>query len=230
MSKASVTNVSCGHCGGTQPARLFESLNGDRIAHAVDAVLDGSFEQLSCERCGQTWRPEHTMLFSLLSRGVWIVMYPVTDRRQFATLETGVADVLRRNFDASPPIVADQLRGVRPRLVFGQHMLSEAVRLAARELPPALVECAKLLTVRRRLAELTRWGVFELAVERIDDRGELACGVHALPGGARLGALTIARDALEEARATQPAVEHQFAELVSSPYITATRYVYGASG
>ncbi|MGE0868182.1 MAG: CpXC domain-containing protein [Kofleriaceae bacterium] len=228
MSKATTIGVRCAHCGEYQTARVYESLNGDRIAHAVEAVLDGSFEQLTCQRCDRVWRPEHVMLFSQFTRGVWIVMYPVTNRMHFELLETGVAQVIQRNFDESPALIADDVRHARPRLVFGQHMLSEAVRMTTLELAPALVECAKLLTVRRRLAELTRWGVFELALEQLDDRGDLACGVHALPAGTRLGSVTIARDTVEEARANQSTFEQQYPELFHRPYVSASRYLYGA--
>jgi hypothetical protein len=229
MSKVAPTVVKCPRCGHSQSARLFDSLNADRIPAQVEMILAGRFERVECAGCGHAWQPEHTMLFAHFTRRTWIAMHPIADRPHFTVLERGVELVLEQNFRSAPPIVAEGVRGIRPRLVFGHHMLAEAVRMSASSIDPALAECAKLLYLRRHLAEVMRFGPCELAFERFGPGGELVCGVHALPGGARLDELVLPADAIAETRASVDALERQFPDLFRGPYVSATRYLYGAA-
>jgi hypothetical protein len=227
MSDLYLTSISCPRCHEDQRATLFRSVNADFIEAQVQTILDGSFEHTTCARCGHAFRPEHPMLYVHYTARTWIVMHPLADRRRFAALEPAVVAAVERQFAAAPPAVAANLRGVRPRLVFGQHMLSEAVRVARAGLDPALLECAKLFTVRRQLALLMPLGPFELCFERYDDAGALACTVHALATGERTGEIALAADVLAEVRAVQPDLEQMYPDLFAKPYVSASRYLFG---
>jgi hypothetical protein len=208
-------------------APLFESVNGDRIPAQVEDILAGAFEQQTCPACGGAFRPEHTMLYAQLSARLWIVMHPPADRARHERIERGVELVMARNFAAAPPLVADAVRGVQPRLVFGQLLLTEALRAHRAGLPASLLECAKLLAVRRNLGDLMRHGPSQLVFEELEPDGRLRCGIVELDGGRRGGELRLPADAIAEARASQDAFAKLYPALFTRPYVSACRYLYG---
>jgi CpXC protein len=218
-------NVSCPQCGYQGEVDLFSSLNGQQLRVQVEEILDGTFEEQECPGCGTLFRPEHPMLYSELSTRTWIVMHPPVDRARFAVIERGVAQVLAKNFATAPPSVADSLAGVRPRLVFGQLMLTEALRVLRAGLPPALLECAKLFALRRNLAQLMPFGPSQLVFEELDEQARLCCGIYARPDDRRRGELRLPADALAEMRASQPRLRELYPELFSQPYVSASRYL-----
>lgn len=229
MSQLEPSVTTCPRCGATWSRAHFTSLDADTIGVQVDAILDRTFERTTCAGCGHVFQPEHRMLFASHVRRLWIVMYPLADRADFAALEESVARSIAESFAQATPLVAERLRGVRPRLVFGQHMLAEAVRATYAGVDAAVLECAKLLTIRRNLARLMAHGPFELCLERFGDRGAPVCAIHALPGGERQGEIELPTDILAEAQASRVALQQRFPALFERPYISATRYLIGAT-
>jgi hypothetical protein len=224
MSQLMSSIVGCPQCGAAWSDELFSCVDADTNPFQVDAILDGSFERATCSGCGLVFRPEHELLFVSHSRRLWIAMQPASDRRRFVGIERDVARIILDNVARAAPLVGAGLVGIRPRLVFGQHMLTEAVRVAWAGLDPELLECAKLLTVKRNLPALIRHGPFELCFERFDGVAQV-CGVHALPGGERVAELALTGDVLSETQASQPALHAMFPELFERPYVSATRYL-----
>ena len=224
MSQMEETTVSCPRCGASWSTQLFSSVDADTIEVQVEAIIAGSFERRTCRGCGSSFRPEHGLLFVSHARGLWIVMLPPAERPRFAALEDGVAQVILGNIARAAPVLAERLAGVRPRLVFGQHMLSEAVRVAYAGVGAEILECAKLLTVRRNLPALVKHGPFELCFERFE-AGAPVCAVHAIPTGERVAELALAGDVLAETEASQPEMQALFPELFARPYVSATRYL-----
>lgn len=226
MSKVQTHPVTCPHCAHAWSARVFDSLNGDRIPAQVHDILAGTFERQPCPRCGTELRPEHPMLYAAYAARTWIVMHPPVDRARYAVIERGVELVIDRNFRTAASLVAEGVLGVRPQLVFGQRLLTEALRARHAGIVPALLECAKLFHWRRNLGELMRYGPSQLVFEDLDDTGRLRCGIHNLETDRRLGELHLARDAIAEVRASQDALEATYPALFTQPYVSACRYLY----
>lgn len=228
MSDIAPAVATCPRCGLDQPATLFTSVNADEIPAQHAAILDGTFEERACEGCGHPFRPEHRLLYTQASAQAWIVVYPLAERRAFGQIERVVGEVLDRELAAAPPVAQRALRAVRRRLVFGQHMLSEAARLLHAGVDPALLECAKLFAARQALPHLMPLGPFELCFERFGEAGALVCGVHRLGDGQRADVMTLPAEALAEVRGMQPELERLYPELFTRPYVSASRYLYGA--
>jgi hypothetical protein len=224
MSELEPGVITCPRCPASWSAALFRSVDADTIPVQVDAILDGSFEHMTCAACGHGFRPEHPLLFASHARRLWIVMLPLADRRGFATLERDVERVIADGVAAAAPLVAERLRGLRPRLVFGQHMLSEAVRAAHAGLDASLLECAKLLAVRRNLPAMLAYGPFELCFERFEGSVPI-CAVHAVPSGVRAAEIALPGEILAEANARQAELRAAFPDLFERPYVSASRYL-----
>ncbi|MBX3156098.1 MAG: hypothetical protein KF773_08860 [Deltaproteobacteria bacterium] len=227
MSQLAPGLATCPGCGATESCTLFSSIDADTIPVQVEAILEGTFEQRTCPACGAGYRPEHPMLFVSHARRLWIVMHPMADRREFASLELAVAGEIAAELARAAPIVAERSRGIRPRLVFGQHMLTEAVRSAWSGVDAALLECAKLLNFRRNVQPLMAWGPSEFAFAAFADNGAAICEVRALPGGARLGEIRLPNDILAEVQAIRAELRTRFPELFERAYVSATRYLVG---
>jgi len=229
MSQIAPELVTCPSCGTAHEHMVFRSLNGERVPAQVQRLLDGTFERIDCA-CGHAYRPEHTMLYTHYALRTWIVMHPRADRERFATLEHGVLLVFENDFRGAPPMVAAGLRGVRPRLVFGQASLSEAVRLSEAGLDPVLLECAKLLVYRRNLGQAAAYGPAELIFEGILDGQTLQFGVVELASGARRDTVTASRKVLDEIAATSDEFAARYPALFARPYLSATRYLFTPQG
>lgn len=230
MSQIISEVVRCVRCGVEQKHTLFKSLNGERVARQVARLVDGTFEAVSCPACGARFRPEHRMLYSHYGLRTWVAMYPPEERPHYAEIEVGVTEIVRRNVAGAPALVSAGLRGIRPRVVFGQHNLSEAVRTVEASIDSALLECAKLLAFRRNLAPLVRSGPSELCYEGVvRGTGHLQFGVHTLATGQRVDTLSLAPDALDEVAAARDELEARYPELFTRAYVSATRYLFGAS-
>jgi len=230
MSHLDHERIACPGCGATKEHRIFRSLNGERVASQVERLLDGTFERVTCSGCGVRFRPEHRMLYAHYGLRAWVVMHPPEERHRFEDLEPAVEALFARNFANAPAVVSAGLRGVRPRLVFGQHMLSEAVRVAESSMDPALLECAKLLVYRRSLGDLASHGAIELCYEgRARSSERLQMGVHALRSGTRMGALEVASSLLDEVKHCRDELEGMYPALFSRSYVSATRYLFGCA-
>jgi hypothetical protein len=228
MSHLCIENIACPACGVQQELTLFRSLNGERVPAQVEQLLAGTFELRTCAVCRHAFRPEHRMLYAHVPARVWVVMYPLTDRPRFAMLEHGVGLLFAQTFASSPALITHLLERVRPRLVFGQHMLSESARMAHEGIDATTLECAKLLAYRRNLPALTPHGPVELCYEGMPVLGELRLGVHTLAEGRRVGELSVPGDLLDEATVGREAFISQYPALFTQPYISATRYLFGA--
>jgi hypothetical protein len=220
----------CPRCAAEQATTVFKSLNAELIPLEVEAILAGTFEVIACPVCGHRFQPQHTMLFLQFAAGVWIVMHPPSDRAHFATLERGVELVLQREFAEAPRLVGERLGSVRPRLVFGQHMLAEAVRCVSAGIDAAVLECAKMLLIRRNLQGWVGQVPCELCWDGAGEAGELLLGAYALEGGERVAEpWRLSREVMEEASASRDAFATLHPELFNRPYVSALRYLYGAT-
>jgi hypothetical protein len=229
MSHLCSETIACPACGAEQQMTLFRSLNGERVPAQVELLLAGNFERRGCAACGHEFQPEHRMLYAHVPARVWVVMYPRSERPQFAMLEHGLSLVFANDFANAPELVSDLLTAARPRLVFGQHMLSESVRVAHAGVDPVALECAKLLAYRRNLAELVPHGPAELVFEELEEPASaIRLGVHTLSDGRRAGELRVATTLLDEAAAARDEFAELYPELFARPYLSATRYLFGA--
>jgi hypothetical protein len=227
MSHLCSETVACPACGAEQQMTLFRSLNGERVPAQVAELLAGTFEQRTCASCGHGFQPEHRMLYAHVPARVWVVMYPRGERRRFAMLEHGLDLSFAHDFAHAPELVRGMLTAARPRLVFGQHMLSESVRVAHAGIDPVALECAKLLAYRRNLATLTPRGPAELVFEEMA-APELRLGIHALTDGRRVSELCVPAEFLDEAASARDQFADLYPELFARPYVSATRYLFGA--
>jgi hypothetical protein len=232
MSQIKQYPITCPDCGFVDERVLFTSLNGERVPAQIPHLLDDTFEEQVCAQCGLCFRPEHEMLYSNFGQRAWVVMMPPAARPRHAALEEALLAQFASAFATAPPPLVAALAEVKPRLVFGQVMLSEAVRTVELGLEPALLECAKLFTWRRNLARLMALGPHELTFRGFAGEagpdGGLLLAVRRLADGQILDELVMPARVLEEVSEVRAELLSQYPDLFSRPYVSATRYLFGA--
>jgi hypothetical protein len=229
MSQATVCARACPACGHEEAGQRFTSLNADLLPARRQEILRGEFAQVRCAACGHGWQEEHELLYVELSTGAWILMEPPSRRARFATWERGIALLLARHFEGAPEALRASLAQVRPRLVFGQAGLTEALRLQEAGLDAATVECLKLMIIQRELPSFLAKGPAQLLFEAVEGGQRLRFALARLPDGAPLGALGAPLEALREVEARREALSQTWPALFTQPYVSATRYLFGAT-
>lgn len=224
MSKLQHVEVECPVCCLPQQITRFESLNAQRLPHIVEEILDGRFAEITCDGCGETWRPPQKMLFADLPNRLWVVMHPPSDRTHRESLEAGVLDYFAEEFGRAPSMVIQALSECQVLLVFGHDRLAEAIRLSRSGIPQPLVECLKLLVMRDSLADFYVLGPVELIYEGNAD-GVITFGVHRLDDGARVKAVEVPFDRLGEVAGQQGYFMQHYPDLFGKPSCDASRYL-----
>ncbi len=250
MSQIKQQQVTCPECGLVDERALFASCNGERVPAQIPHLLDDTFEEQVCAQCGLCFRPEHEMLYSHFAQRAWIVMLPPAARPGYAAIEQALLAQFHASFAEAPSQISAGLQAVKPRLVFGQAMLSEAVRAVELGLEPALLECAKMFTWRRNLGRLMALGPHELtfrgliaepAASAAAGRGgelvdalaaavavpDLQLAVRRLSDGVILDELVMPASVLEEVASERDELMARYPDLFARPYVSATRYLFG---
>lgn len=231
MSQIKQQPITCPDCGLVDERALFASLNGERVPAQLPHLLDDTFEEQACAQCGCCFRPEHEMLYSSFAQRTWIVMLPPSARPGYAALESALLAQFQEGFAAAPAEMQRVLAEVKPRLVFGQSMLSEAIRSVELGLDPSLLECAKMFTWRRNLAQLMALGPHELTFRgflgEAGPDGGLELAARRLGDGKILGELVMPARVLEEVAEERAELAARYPDLFTRPYVSATRYLFG---
>ncbi|MFN3202012.1 MAG: CpXC domain-containing protein [Bradymonadia bacterium] len=225
MSKLEHVTVECPVCGLSQQTNRFQSLNAQLLPHVADEVLAGTFAQLTCDGCGETWRPEQKMLFADVPHRLWVVMHPRADRSHRKALEEETMAYFAQEFGAAPSPVMKALSECQILLVFGHERLTEAVRLSRAGIPQPLVECLKLTVMRDRLADFYVLGPVELVYEQAEE-GQITFGVHRLEDGSRVKAVEVPFERLHEIASQQEHFMQHYPDLFGKPSCDCCRYLY----
>lgn len=146
MSTFARVPVRCPACGVSTQARLAESANAGRHPAFRAQVLDGTFMRVRCSGCGAHTVVERELLYTDLSRGQLIGVFPSERRVDGASIDAGFRSVMETL--ASEPGLAGSAIGLR-RVVFGYAELREKLVMAEAGLDDRVIEALKLVLLGR---------------------------------------------------------------------------------
>lgn len=225
MSKYQLATVACPACGHAQEAKLYVSINADRMLTATDRLIDGSFDLVECEECGQAYRLDHRMLYTDLPRRRWIVQHPWSDRERYAALEEEAARVFRVEYLEHPPdYVRAQAAFVEPRICFGRGELVEKLTLWQHDVDDRALESLKLVLFRNHLDQLFALGPCALQLTGLGEAG-LTFLVVSLNSGTALDRLQVPAAELDRVAGDLDAFRPAFPDLFDHAYVNASRYL-----
>lgn len=126
MSVFVTMRAQCPECDLAWEIEVVGSVNADRAPELRDAVLDGSFQQQICDRCGLGFRLPPRLTYVDFGRRQWFMVHPRQEISRWAELEAMVFEMFESTFaTGAPPAVREMAAGVRRRVVFGWPALRE---------------------------------------------------------------------------------------------------------
>ncbi len=223
MSLLRWVSVVCASCSAEQDLEFAESVNVDRRPDLREAVLDGSFQAITCGNCGTAARLPPTLTYLDAGRKQWFLTLPTSDRAYWDSFEVGALDIFNDSFGASAPGKIRELgRALSVRVVFGWSGLREKLLCDRLGIADVELELLKLLLLRTIAAGgLTDSSALRLIGEGkeamlpiawIDDASEEVGDVFQVP-----------RDLLDEIKADGAAWDVVRAEIASGPFVDVTK-------
>ncbi|HEX6768190.1 MAG TPA: CpXC domain-containing protein [Candidatus Binatia bacterium] len=224
MSRCEIQQVACPKCGATQEEKVFVSVNGARIKAAADLIIDGSWGELECLKCGARYHRDTPMLFTDLPGGLWIVQYDRSQRRRFAHLEDEANQIFEREFVQRPPAaIRRQALAVKRRICFGRRQLAEKLLARRHGIDDRALECLKLVLLRDYLGELFQFGPTEFVLQRVEPE-QLRLIAVPIDEPRSVLDVTVRIERLQAIAQDEDSFRKPFAELFSKLYVNATRY------
>ncbi|KIN70286.1 CpXC domain containing protein [Sulfitobacter noctilucae] len=171
MSLFETTTIQCPACATTSDFEAAGSVNADRRPDLRDAILDNTFQNVTCPSCGEAMRLEPVLNYLDVELGLWLAAYPPRQIGDYLALEDQVQGLFDESYGAAASEAAQTVgASLRPRLTFGWPGTCEKLLLQQHGLDDVAIELLKLDLLRRLPEAPLRPGV-ELRVERVSEAG-----------------------------------------------------------
>lgn len=126
------------------------SLNADRRPDLRQAIIDNTFQEVTCEHCGQSFRLEPEFTHMDVGREQWIAALPARKMVDFREMVPQAVATFDIAYGPSTPEAVQAIgRGLNPRVTFGWPALREKLLLREGEFDDGLVEVMKFEMLRR---------------------------------------------------------------------------------
>ena len=139
----------CGKCGTEVATDLAASVNADRRPDLRQAILDRSFQAITCASCGSQVRLPAHLTYIDMGRDQWILVEDAQRMAEWREIEAEATALYDRSFGAkAPPMQRELGRAIAPRLVFGWPALREKLLAKAAGLDDTVLELLKIAVLR----------------------------------------------------------------------------------
>lgn len=150
MSLFDSTSIQCPACETTTDFQAAGSVNADRRPDLRDAVLDNTFQNVSCPSCGEAMRLEPVVNYLDVEFGLWLAAYPPRQIGDYLKLEDEVQALFDESYGVNSSASAQEVGAdLLPRLTFGWPATREKLLLRKAGLDDVVVEMVKLDLLRR---------------------------------------------------------------------------------
>ena len=141
--------LTCPHCGQPSTQAVAVSLDGERGAEERQAILDGTFQRLTCAACGTAFRADGPLIYLDFDAKRWISVFPTPWEAAWWEHEDEPQAVFQRYMlDHCPPLVRSWAPGFAVRAVFGLERLREKLVAHAAGIDDRVLEAYKLDLLR----------------------------------------------------------------------------------
>ena len=150
MSLFSSMTVTCPNCLDSQSVSGVGSVNADRRPDLREAILDDTFQVMTCENCGGTFRLEPGFNYLEVGRGHWIAAMPGRQMPDYLEVEDRVTQSFAASYgDRALPAAQEIGKGLSARVTFGWPAMREKLVISGADLDDVTVEMLKLDLLRR---------------------------------------------------------------------------------
>jgi hypothetical protein len=141
--------ATCAACGAHRVVELAASVNATRRPDLRDAILDGSFQSVTCAGCDAALRLPAHLSYLDVGRGQWIIVQGAEELPQWRTAEDNARALFEDTYGANASTAARELGAeLRPRLVFGWPALREKLVCDEAGLEDITLELLKIAIIR----------------------------------------------------------------------------------
>lgn len=142
--------VKCPSCDHPITMEAVGSVNADRRPDYRDDILENTFQDIACEKCGETFRMEPEFIYLDAGRGQWIASLPFNRMRDHLDEETGTQAIFDQSFGPQAPQAAQAVGdALTVRVTFGWPAVREKIFVKELGLDDAVVELLKMDLLRR---------------------------------------------------------------------------------
>jgi hypothetical protein len=141
--------LSCPHCQHQFTQAVAVSLDGERAARERQAIIDGTFQRLTCAACGTAFRADGPLIYLDFDAKLWIGVFPAPWEAAWWDHEDEPQGAFQRYMiDNCPPLVRSWAPGFAVRAVFGLENLREKLIAHAAGIDDRVLEAYKLDLLR----------------------------------------------------------------------------------
>jgi hypothetical protein len=145
MSTYFEEEISCPCCGDTQARKVAHSINATRMPQVREAILDGTFQQATCDKCGAEFSVEWPFMYIDYARHQWFGVFSEIDEGRFLELEAEPQRAYLLCAGPSAPPIAQQLAAdMKVRAIFGMDALRDKLWCFEAGLDDVSIEQLKL--------------------------------------------------------------------------------------
>jgi hypothetical protein len=149
MSVFRPIDVTCPACRKRFAFEAVYSVNADRRPALRDAILDGTFQRLTCPACSASSRLDPEFTYLNQQRGLWVAAFSATALGQWADAEQDAQATFDESFGAGAPEAARTIGNeLTRRVTFGWPALREKLFLREKNLDDVSVELMKSALLR----------------------------------------------------------------------------------
>jgi hypothetical protein len=149
MSLFLPVEAKCSKCGTQVKADLASSVNADRRPDLREAILDGSFQSMSCPECGTVVRFPAHLTYIDMERDQWILVEDGSRLMEWQEVEAEATELYDRSFGKRAPALQQSMgETIKARLVFGWPALKEKLLAQAAGLDDITLELFKISVLR----------------------------------------------------------------------------------
>ncbi|MCB1339813.1 MAG: CpXC domain-containing protein [Pseudooceanicola sp.] len=143
-------NALCPNCGATQNIAAVGSVNADRRPDLRAAILDDSFQLMTCAECGHGFRLEPLFNYLEVAKGQWIAAMPGREMPEYIEVEDRAMGVFDVSYGEKAPAAARAIgQDLKPRVTFGWPAVKEKLLIDGMGLDDITVEMMKMDLLRR---------------------------------------------------------------------------------
>ncbi len=149
MSIFRPTTLPCPACGTPVEFEANHSVNADRRPDLRNDILEETFQEQACPKCGESFRldPEFNLLD--MQRGQWIAAAPLASLGQWKEMEDRAKSIFDRAYGDDAPEAAQEIgKTLTPRVTFGWPALREKLLAHDNDLDDVTLELCKAFIMR----------------------------------------------------------------------------------
>jgi hypothetical protein len=141
--------LTCPHCGHREPRSVAMSIDAERGAKERAAILDGTFQRMTCGACGKGFRADGPLIYLDFDAKLWLGVLPAPWEAAWWEHEDASRGAFERQMlESSPALVQSWAPGFVVRALFGLEQLREKLVAHAARLDDRVLEAYKLELLR----------------------------------------------------------------------------------